>query len=419
MKPFEAIIGYEDIKIELERVLDTIINNEKYEALGVKVPAGILLHGAPGVGKTLFATTFLKNSGRPYFVCRKDRPDGEFVNEIKNVFEKAKEAAPSIVLLDDIDKFANATRRYSNDEEFVTVQSCIDEIKHEGKTVFVFATANEIDKLPESLTRSGRFDKIIEMNVPMTADAAKIIKHYLSNKPVEKDLDFQELARILKGYSCSDLETIINEAGIYSGFEGRNLITKADILRAIMRIIFKAPEKLEAKNDKYEYNVAVHEAGHALVNELLASGSVNLVSINRHAGGIEGITSYFQDENYWEDMKYMENRVMALLGGRAATEMKLGIVDVGVSSDMRRAYDIVARFVDNYCIHGFDKLERRNPSTALLERKGMFIQSELDRYYLKVKRMIVENMDFLDKIVNALVEKKTITSADIQALKSA
>jgi cell division protease FtsH len=175
MKHFEAIIGYEDIKIELERVLDTIINNEKYEALGVKVPAGILLHGAPGVGKTLFATTFLKNSGRPYFVCRKDRPDGEFVNEIKNVFEKAKEAAPSIVLLDDIDKFANATRRYSNDEEFVTVQSCIDEIKHEGKAVFVFATANEIDKLPESLTRSGRFDKIIEMDVPMTADAAKII----------------------------------------------------------------------------------------------------------------------------------------------------------------------------------------------------------------------------------------------------
>ena len=107
MKYFESVIGYEDIKLELSRMLDTIRYPEKYRNLGVKPPAGILLHGAPGVGKTMFSSAFLKAAERPAFVCRKDKPDGEFVIEIKNVFDKAMEAAPSIVLLDDMDKFAN------------------------------------------------------------------------------------------------------------------------------------------------------------------------------------------------------------------------------------------------------------------------------------------------------------------------
>lgn len=419
MKHFEAIIGYEDIKIELERILDTIINTERYNALGVKIPSGILLHGAPGVGKTLFARSFLKSSGRPYFVCRKDKPDGEFVKEIKNVFEKAREAAPSIVLLDDIDKFANVTRRFSNDEEFVTVQSCIDDIKGEGKDVFVFATANDIDMLPESLTRAGRFDKIIAVNVPKAEDAAKIIEHYLSDKPVVKDLDFCELAHILRGHSCAELEAIINEAGIYSAFEGRNLITKVDILRSIMRIIFKAPESIKATNPEFERRVAIHEAGHALIAELLSPGNVSLVSINPHTGGVGGITSYYQSDDYWYDIKYMETRVIALLGGKAATEIKLGVPDVGIGSDIKRAYDIVERFVDGYCVHGFDKFQRKSSSPTLLEKKEDFIHSELNRYYLKAKQMIAENIPLLDKIVDELIAKKTITSNDIQALKSA
>lgn len=419
MTYFDSIIGYDDIKIDLSQVLDIVKNTERYRSLGVNVPKGILLHGAPGVGKTLFANEFLKASGRPYFVCRKDKPDGEFVNEIKNVFEKAMEAAPSIVLLDDVDKFSTSARRHSDDEEFVTVQSCIDQVKNEGKEVFVFATANNIHKLPESLVRAGRFDKVIEVGIPAVKDAAKIIEHYLSNKPVVEHLNCEELARILQGHSCAELETIINEAGIYAGYDGRKHIIKEDVLKAIMRTIFHAPVSIEPRGDKYERGVAIHEAGHALISELLDPGSVNLVSINRHSGGIGGITSYYQDDDYWFDLKYMENRVMSLLGGKAATEVKLGTVDIGANSDLHRAFDIVGRFVDNYCSYGFDKFEMERSSDTLIQRKETYIHSEMDRYYKMVKRMVVENIDLLDRITEALMSKKTITGTDIKDLRCA
>ena len=419
MKYFESVIGYEDIKLELSRMLDTIRFPEKYRNLGVKPPAGILLHGAPGVGKTMFSNAFLKASDRPAFVCRKDKPDGEFVNEIKNVFDKAMEAAPSIVLLDDMDKFANEDCSRSDAEEYVTIQSCIDAIKTEGKEVFVFATANNTRKLPNSLIRAGRFDKVIEMKVPAVKDAAKIIAHYLSQKKVEDNLNFDELARILQGHSCAELESIINEAGIYAGFEGRECVRREDILKAIMREIFDAPESIEPMLPRFEREIAVHEAGHALVAEMLEPGSVNLVSINRHSGNTGGITSYYQDENYWYALKFMENRVLSLLGGKAALEVKFGLVDVGANSDMHRAFDLVERFVDNYCMYGFDKFERNNSSQTLLEKKETYVHAELDRYYKQVKQLIVDNMTLLDKLVSALIEKKTITGTDIQMLKTA
>lgn len=419
MKYFESVIGYEDIKLELSRALDTIRMPEKYRALGVKAPSGILLHGEPGVGKTMFSSAFLKATERPAFICRKDKPDGEFVNEIKNVFAKAMEASPSIVLLDDMDKFANEDYNRSDAEEYVTIQSCIDAIKNENKDVFVLATANNMRKLPSSLVRAGRFDKVIEMNAPAVKDASKIIEHYLENKAVVANLDCDELARILQGHSCAELESIINEAGIYAGFDNHDIITREDILRAIMREIFDAPESVEPMDAGFERAVAVHEAGHAVVAELLEPGSVNLVSINRHTGNTGGITSYYQDENYWYALKFMENRVLSLLGGKAATEIKFGLTDVGANSDMHRAFDLVERFVDNYCAYGFDKFERNNSSPTLLEKKETFVHAELDRYYKMVKQMITENMTLLDKITDALVVKKTITGTDIKALKSA
>ena len=419
MDTFDSVIGYEDVKLELSRVLDTIRYPEKYKRLGVKAPSGVLLHGTPGVGKTMFSTAFLKASGRPAFICRKDKPDGAFVNEIKNVFEKAMDATPSIVLLDDVDKFANEDYNRSDTEEYVTIQSCIDTIKAEGKEVFVFATANNIRKLPSSLIRAGRFDKIIEITVPAVKDAAKIIAHYLSKKKVVDNLNFDELARILQGHSCAELDSIINEAGIYAGYDGRECITKEDILKAIMREIFDAPESIEPMTQRFEQEIAVHEAGHALVAEVLEPGSVNLVSINRHSGNVGGITSLYQDDNYWYALKFMENRVLSLLGGKAALEVKFGLVDVGANSDMHRAFDLVERFVDNYCTYGFDKFERRNSSQTLLEKKETYIHAELDRYYKQVKQILIDHMGLLDKLVVALVEKKTITGTDLQQLKSA
>lgn len=163
MKAFDKIIGYASLKQELMQISDTLKNRQFYDKLG-SPPQGAAALRRAGVGKSLMASAVIEESGRPVFRCRKDEPNGDFVKKIKATFEKAAENAPSIVFLDDMDKFANGDEKHPDAEEYVTVQSCIDEIK--GKEVFVLATANDTDCLPESLLRAGRFDRTIEVGLP-------------------------------------------------------------------------------------------------------------------------------------------------------------------------------------------------------------------------------------------------------------
>ena len=176
MKHFENIIGYEHIKFELERIIDCINNKEKYEKLGVKIPKNILFFGMPGVGKTLFAKSFINSLNRNKYIIRKNKPDGEFVNEINKVITEAMSNTPSVVLLDDLDKFSNNDDDHQNSDEFVVVQTLIDECK--DKDVYFIATANEINDMPESLIRPGRFANKIGFESPTLKDATLIIKHY-------------------------------------------------------------------------------------------------------------------------------------------------------------------------------------------------------------------------------------------------
>ena len=207
MKEFEKIIGYEAIKQELIQISDVLANNEAYKKLGVTSPRGLLLHGDPGVGKTLMSSAVIAASGRKAFICRKDKPNGDFVKAIKKTFADAKAAAPSIVFLDDMDKFTNGDDRHPDAEEYVTVQSCIDDIK--GKEVFILATANSLRALPRSLLRAGRFDRVIEVDNPRGDDAVKIVDHYIKKKEFVGDIDATVVARIMDGHSCAELETVI------------------------------------------------------------------------------------------------------------------------------------------------------------------------------------------------------------------
>lgn len=291
MKEFDRIIGYEEEKLELERICDIMRNTEKYHNLGVVTPRGCLIQGEPGLGKTLMATSFIEASGRKTFTCRKDKPDGDFIESIKKVFEDAKAAAPSIVFLDDMDKFANDDRHHRNSEAFVTVQSCMDDCR--DAEVFTLATANDTHCIPDSLLRAGRFDKILDIQTPQYDDAIKIVGYYLSKKKAVADVDIEEITRIMDGHSCAELETVINEAGIFAGYEGKDSISMDDIVKACLRVIFKAPEAIQCSNDFLE-KVAYHEAGHAVCNEILEQGSVNLISVAHYNGNIGGVTSLFR-----------------------------------------------------------------------------------------------------------------------------
>lgn len=416
MSEFDKIIGYKDIKAELIRLCDTIKNGEKYKALGVALAGGLLLDGAPGIGKTLMANCFIKESGRKAFVCRKNKPDGEFVNEIKKTFNEAAENAPSIILLDDMDKFANEDEKRKNAEEYVTVQSCIDEIK--GKDVFVLATTNGTRNLPDSLLRAGRFDTIIRVNAPDKKDAAEIVKHYLSTKKSIAEVNAEDVARLLSAKTCAELETVINTAGQYAGYANKKYIDMDDITKACLRIIYNAPESSAPHNPSVLEKVAYHEAGHTVAAEILEADSVDLVSVRNNTGDAGGITCFHLVDDYWLSKTHMENRVVAILAGKAATEIVFGEADTGVTDDLRRAFDIVARFADNYCAYGFGYWRYGNISTTLRARTEELVAVDMERYYAQAKKLLIENRAFLDGIAKRLQEKDTLIYSEIKEIRS-
>ena len=416
-KAFEPVIGYEAIKKEMVKICDIMRNSEFYSKLGVSVPNGLLLSGDPGLGKTLMANCFIKATGRKAFICRKDKPDGDFVKHIKATFNEAVKNAPSIVFLDDMCKFANGDRHHRNSEEFVTVQSCIDEVK--GKGVFVLATINDEDAIPESLLRAGRFDNRIEVRFPRGEDAEKIVDHYIKRKNFVSDVDVKTITRLLDGASCAELETVINHAGLIAGFARKDKIETDDIVKACLRIIHKAPEKEQAHSPEVLKAVAYHEAGHAVVAEVLEPGSVNFVSVRSHDGSTGGFTNYYQPEEYWVKKKYMENRVTVILGGKAATEICFGETDVGANNDLHRAFDIVERFVDDYCSNSFDRwVQGMTHSSSVLERRDMQLAIEMENFYKKAKKILIDNREFLDKLATALINKDILTSVEIEQIKA-
>ena len=416
MSAFDKIIGYTDVKTELIRFCDVLKNPEIYKSLGVTMPRGILLEGKPGIGKTMMAKCFIEESGVKSYTLRKDKPDGDFVNEIKNTFEKAKSDSCAIIFLDDMDKYANEDDTHKDAEEYVTVQACIDDCK--GLDVFVLATVNEKFMLPDSLTRPGRFDKVIEMRYTEGEEAKKIVAHLIGQKQVIGDVDIEEISRVMEGHSCAELETVINEAGIYAGYDRRTKIEQRDILKACMRMIFDAPEAMEAVDEEFLRNTAVHEAGHAVVAEILNPGSVSLVSVCHYTGSTMGVTSVHRGNEYKYYKKSQEEDVLRILGGKAATELVYGSADIGCRSDLRKAFGIVERFVDDYCAYGFDAYEGRyNHSELSSENKDRYIAKEMDKYYRESKTILTQNRELLDLIVEALMEKKTIMYKDIALLR--
>ena len=414
---FENIIGYENIKKELSVIVDMFRDPEKYDRIGAKYINGILLFGAPGTGKTTFIKDMIEACGVTTYTLRKDKANDDFINTIRETFHTARENAPSIVFMDDMDKFADSD--CSCPEEYAVIQACMDDSA--GCKVLALATVNEPDRLPRSLKRVGRFDKIIKLGYPGREDSEKIVKYYLSLKGCGNDVDSMEIARLLDGQSCAALESIINEASIMAAFENREKVKTKDIINATLNVVYHTPAAVNSTEEQSDPTLAYHEAGHAVVSEILEPGSVNIISTaNRSGSSAGGFTFYQQSENYFNSMDYMENRVMCLLGGKAANDIVFGINDVGCNDDLHRAYDIVTRFVDNYCAFGFNSWEgiTSESSEELKSKKETLVSFEMEKYYQKVKKILIDNREFLDKLAERLMKDKLMTYHTVQKIKN-
>ena len=412
MNAFDNVIGYETIKEELLQVCDMINNKDVYKELGAKIPHGVLLWGHPGLGKTLMAKSFIEASGLPAYTLRKNKGDGSFVDAITKSFNEAKENSPAIVFLDDVDKFANEE---GNAEEYVAVQAGIDEVK--DSDVLVIATANDIDDLPDSLVRSGRFDRKIYVRIPSDDDAAEIISYYLSNKKIADDVNLDDFTKMISYSSCAELETIINEAAISAAYGRKENIEMADLVKAVLRREYLSPDAYAKATPEEIKKIALHEAGHLVVSEVLVPESVGLASVS--TSGRNFINGFVHRCKNLERRPY---QILAALAGKAAVELYYSeTVASGCDEDIERAIRTVRDGISCNATQGLGMLDvsilREGQSNLSNYCTESVTRAELERYMIKAKDILLKNRDFLEKAADALEEKETLLYSDIQAIK--
>ena len=332
------------------------------------------------------------------------------ITGIRVAFAKAKKAGEqAIVFLDNLDDDADAN-------VYAALKACMDACREDE--VFVLAIAKDKDNIPDYLLRPGRFDKVIEVENPTVEDAIEILCFYLEPKECASDEDAEEIAGIMRGHSCAELEMVVNEAAVYAGERERRVITQQDLIKACISLLFASPEKADAGKERDLLEVAVHEAGHVVAGEVLEAGCIAITSVRSHTGGYSGITCVSYDENNGRHMKRQERNVIRSLAGKAASEIVLGMVDVGCADDLTAAFRRVERLVDNFCAYGFDAYEDAHSSETLKAKKEQRIAEKMAEYYQAAKSLLIENRSFLDKETEELMRKKTLRQADIKKIRA-
>lgn len=408
MSAFDRIIGYDYIKTELMQISDMIHHPEVYAALDAKLPQGLLLSGVPGLGKTLMATALMEDSGLPCFTVRRSQSEDDFLKQLGHTFDEAAESAPSMLLLDDMDKFD----KDKDGAGFTAVRSCIDKVQ--GKRVFVIATVNDKDNLPDSLLRCGRFDRQIAVHRPTRADSEQIIHRYLGGKTPAPDISLSDLTQLLSRSSCAQLESTLNEAAIYAAYERSNSITRAHLIRAVLKTIHHVPPEVYPVSEGERMKVAFHEAGHTAMMELAAPGAAAFATM-----------LYSPTSDYCYGF-VRQNRslgtretVLVMLAGKAAYELQYGRMAPGSDSDIQKATKLIRQQVRELGSSGMLGVDTDDEyfgsDTSRLERETI-VRAELERYLFEAKEMLASHRQMVQELAEALLEKQTLLHSEIQAI---
>jgi cell division protease FtsH len=423
MNKFNCIAGYHKEKDELIGLRNLLLNIEKFRKSGVRMPRGVLLYGAPGVGKTVMARAIAGDDISLVELRSADCTRNDSEKYVLKAFEDARKSAPCILLIDELDKITEGSDHYymeGNDRIMKVLLQELDGQK-DNSGVMVVATCNRCDFINPALLRSGRFDRIIEIGTPSLEDRIEIIRYYLSAITLEARLDTEYFGKVTSGYSGAQLECVINEAGVMAMQEGLDYIDMKVIQRAMNRIAFRSLEgKIRDKDEQWK--TAVHEAGHAVAALVLAPESLSTATIIPQ-GRVRGHVRFVRGESITESIDVVEDNAVIALSGSAAEEIILGKRYTSSMDDFtkaRRNIFFLLWGIGAYGIEfaGFASSQHGEQplSTALAEKGELICSEKLKEFYNESTNIISENKDLVELIAHSLVEKSTLSKDDLLSL---
>ncbi len=429
---FNDIAGLDEEKDELIEIVDFLKKPSAYLEMGAKIPRGILLYGKPGTGKTLIAKAIAGEAGVPFI----SMSGSEFIemfaglgaSRVRKLFEKAKKMSPCIIFIDEID--AIGSRRTSNSGSETENNQTLNQLLVEmdgfdtNETVIVLAATNRPEMLDKALLRPGRFDRQITIPAPDLLGRESILKLHSQNKKFAADVDFKSIAGDTAGFTGAELANVLNEAAILATRNKHKEITNLDIENAVKKITVGLEKTNRVISDKDKKLTAYHEAGHAVVSKFLPTQTdVKEVSIIPR-GLAGGYTMYKTNEDkFYVSRTELLEKMVALMGGRAAEKVALNEISTGASNDIEVATGIAR---DMLTVYGMDdslgpvSLKVDDPyelqifGDKVIDQVGNQIQVLIDDAYLTAQKILVENMDILDKVAQTLLEKEKITSEEFE-----
>ena len=433
---FADVAGEDEAKENLQEVVNYLHDPSKYESIGAKMPKGILLVGPPGTGKTMLAKAVAGEANVPFFSMSGSEFVEMFVgmgaSKVRDLFRQAKEKAPCIVFIDEIDAIGKKRdgQLGGNDEREQTLNQLLTEMDgFEGNTgVIILAATNRLESLDPALTRPGRFDRRVPVELPDLKGREEILKVHAKKIKIAEDVDFNKVARMASGASGAELANIVNEAALRAVRDGRRFATQADLEESIEVVIAGYQKKNAIMTDHEKKIVAYHEIGHALVAAMQThSAPVQKITIVPRTSGALGYTMQVEEGNHYLMTKEeMENKIATLTGGRAAEEVAFGSVTTGASNDIEQATKLARAMITRYGMSDdFGMVALETVTNQYLGGDASLAcsadtQTKIDQQVVElVKRehdkavdILTANREKLDRLAAFLYEKETITGEE-------
>src|SRR5690554_269236 len=416
---FDNIAGYLHEKQEALNLCKTILNYKDYSELGISLPKGLLMYGPPGVGKTLFARAIANEIGRSFIEVDFASKSSDYKDLIKEKFQEAKEKSPSIIFIDEIDKFIpeeDLFREYKSDKTRETqamLLSLLDGFDKDGE-IMVIATVNHIRKIPDALIRPGRVDKHIGLSLPDEQSRREIISYYLNQIKLEKEIDINQVLLISDGMSGADIKTMINEAAILAINNNTNIITTRALMETGTRIDLKQLIHFDkpSENEEEDKIIAYHELGHFIVANKLNQTikDVSIISDPTSAG-----RARMRPPSKVLTTNDLFNQAVIALGGRAAEEIMLNNKYTGSHHDILSAYQTIEYSIYNGD-YGFEYVHKPTSKIVTEEKQQKIIDKTnelMEIAYKQAFKIVKDNKDIIEKIHPILLKEKSLTGIQL------